>query len=126
VLLLAALFHDIGKRPGERDHAAAGAAMVPQIAADLGVEASQGLDMEVLVREHLTLAALATTRDPSDEATASELARRLGGRADLLELLRLLTQADATAAGPKAWNSWRASLIDTLTATTRAVLGSSG
>jgi [protein-PII] uridylyltransferase len=117
---LATLFHDIGKR--ERDHAAVGAAMIPGIAAALGVEADVAADMAILVREHLTLAALATTRDPHDPATVAELADRLDGRADLLDLLRLLTQADATAAGPKAWNPWRARLIDALTATTRALL----
>jgi [protein-PII] uridylyltransferase len=121
-LLLAALFHDIGKCPGERDHAKAGAGIVPGIAAALGLDAATAGDMEMLVREHLSLAQLATSRDPADPATAQALAGRLEGRADLLELLRILTEADSRAAGPKAWTAWRASLIETLTATTRALL----
>jgi [protein-PII] uridylyltransferase len=122
VLLLAALLHDLGKRPGERDHAAAGAALMPGVTAALGVPADDSADIELLVREHLALAELATTRDLADPATAAELADRVEGRAEMLDLLRALTQADAEAAGPKAWTAWRATLVDRLTELTRARL----
>jgi [protein-PII] uridylyltransferase len=120
MLLYAALFHDIGKQAGIADHSEYGAQLIPGIAGRLGLSTAQGKDLQILVREHLTLADFATTRDAEDPAVASELIERLGGRADLFELLRALTEADAKAASPKAWTAWREQLIDTLTSRVRA------
>ncbi len=122
LLLYAALWHDIGKQAGMGDHSISGAALIPGIARHMGLPEPLARDIEVLVREHLTLADFATTRDAEDPAVAAELIERLGGRADLFEVLRALTEADAKAASPKAWTSWRAQLIDTLTARVRATL----
>ncbi|MGH3338777.1 MAG: hypothetical protein ACRDPL_08120, partial [Propionibacteriaceae bacterium] len=44
------------------------------------------------------------------------------GRADILELLRCLTEADARAAGPAAWSPWRAQLINSLADHTEELL----
>jgi [protein-PII] uridylyltransferase len=122
LLLYAALLHDIGKQAGLGDHSIAGAALIPGIARHMGLPEALARDIEVLVREHLTLADFATTRDAKDPAVAAELIERLGGRADLFEVLRALTEADAKAASPKAWTAWREQLIDTLTARVRATL----
>jgi [protein-PII] uridylyltransferase len=123
LLLYTALFHDIGKQAGMADHSVAGAALVPGIASHLGLPPELAADMQTLVREHLTLAEFATTRDVEDPAVAQELLDRLDGRRDLFETLRVLTEADARAAGPKAWTTWREQLIETFTSRVRASLG---
>lgn len=123
LLLYAALLHDIGKQAGVADHSAFGAALIPEIAAHMGMSRTRAFDLQVLVREHLTLADFATTRDPDDPAVAADLMARLGGRPDLFETLRVLTEADARAASPKAWTAWRAQLIENLTVRVRASLG---
>nr|WP_195909112.1 [protein-PII] uridylyltransferase [Microlunatus sp. Gsoil 973] len=119
LLLLACLFHDIGKGlrsvgvPGT-DHATAGAPVARDIVLAMGVTPQDAELVELLVREHLTLAELATRRDHGDPATADRLIAAVDGRTETLEMLRALTESDARAAGPTAWSAWRARLINDL------------
>ena len=122
-LLLACLFHDIGKGAnGGVQHAAVGAPIARELVEQLGVSGEDADLVERLVREHLTLVELATRRDHTDPATVDALVAAVDGRAEVLRLLRLLTEADAKAAGPAAWTPWRAQLINDLTNTVDGLL----
>lgn len=122
LLLVAALLHDIGKIAGVHDHATEGAPVAGNVARRMGFATEDVEIVELLVREHLTVVDLATRRDPEDPRTVDVLVAAVEERADILELLVALTEADALAAGPKAWTSWRAELVHRLAQHARAAL----
>ena len=122
VLMVAALLHDIGKG-SLTEHSVAGEPIARAIATRMGFEPSAVDLVARLVRWHLLLAETATTRDPDDPATVEVLASRLGS-AEALSLLTVLTEADARAASPKAWSSWRSGLVQDLSRRTMAALTS--
>src|ERR1700712_1938188 len=120
--MVAALLHDIGKG-SLTEHSVAGEPIARSIATRMGFDADGVALIALLVRWHLLLAETATTRDPDDPATVSALASRLGS-GEALELLTVLTEADARAASPKAWSSWRSGLVRDLARRARTVLDS--
>jgi [protein-PII] uridylyltransferase len=120
LLLLGALLHDIGKGfPG--DHTEAGVAIVPGIAARLGLVPADVAVVTALVRHHLLLPDTATRRDLNDPATVETVVAAVGDRATL-ELLHALTEADAAATGPGAWGEWKARLVTELVNRTASAL----
>jgi [protein-PII] uridylyltransferase len=109
LLLLGALFHDIGKGRGG-DHTEAGIAVVQKLGPRLGLDPTDASELERLVRYHLLLPDAATRRDLDDPATARAVAA-LVGDGETLELLAVLTEVDSIATGPAAWSPWKASLV---------------
>ena len=122
LLMLAAVLHDIGKVPGSQDHSVTGAGLADSVLRRMGVTDADRGTVVRLVREHLTLVELATRRDPEDPATILALSDAVDGSATTLDLLRALTEADASAAGPKAWSDWRAGLVQRLYQACRTAL----
>lgn len=126
VLLLAALLHDLGKVPGApgTDHAVTGAALLGPVLDTLGVPEEERTGIEVLVRHHLLLSEAAGQAPGAFEAVRDVRAALGEGPVALwrLSALRLLTEADARAAGPRAWSGWRAELIDRSTSALAAAL----
>jgi len=125
LLLLAALLHDIGKIAGAQDHAEVGAPRAAAVARRLGLEECEVEVIELLTRKHLRLIELATRRDPEDPQTIAAVTDAVAGRRDVLELLRALTEADASAVGTAAWTDWRAHLLEQLVVGARVALGDS-
>ncbi len=121
VLMVAALLHDIGK--GELvDHSLAGEPLAAAAAERMGFDAREVRLIATLVRRHLLLADVATTRDLEDPGTVAHVVERIHDL-ESLDLLEVLTEADARATSAKAWTTWRAGLVADLAQRTRAALG---
>lgn len=111
ILLLAGLFHDVGKTG--RGHARKGAAVARTILNRFGYEKGRTEEVLFLVRNHILLAETATRRDLNDEKAVTQCARDIGSL-ERLKMLYLLTWADSKATGPRAWNDWVANLVQEL------------
>lgn len=123
LLLVGALLHDVGKGlPG--DHSEVGAPLAAAMARRMGLSASDVDSVTAMVRHHLLLPEVATRRDIGDPATVASVCGLVGDVATL-ELLHMLSKADAVATGPAAWSAWKARLIDQLVVAVRASLSGS-
>ncbi len=120
LLLVAALLHDVGKG-GRQDHSVAGEPVAAAVATRMGFAPADVATVAGLVRRHLLLAETATTRDLDDPVTV-ETVVRLVPDLETLDLLEVLTEADARATSPQAWTSWRETLVRRLAARARAAL----
>jgi [protein-PII] uridylyltransferase len=119
-LLLALLFHDLGKGyPG--DHSEVGAAMALETAGRLGLPDEETEIVEFLVRRHLLMSHLAFRRDVGDDSIVAGFAREVGSP-ETLRMLTVLTAADVAAVGPGTWTSWKADLLADLYNRTQHVL----
>jgi len=112
ILILAVLFHDIGKAHG-KGHAEKGAQIVPEICRRLNLSEDDTNLVKFLVKCHLALADTAQYRDLHDEKLIIEFAKTVGD-IERLNLLYLLTFADVRAVGPEVWNQWKATLFQEL------------
>jgi [protein-PII] uridylyltransferase len=114
LLVIGALFHDLGKGyPG--DHTEAGLELFSRIGPRIGLNEDDCRTVAMLIEHHLLLPDIATRRDLSDDATIAFVAERVGD-ASSLQLLDALTEADALATGPTAWGGWKQELVRTLVA----------
>ena len=112
LVVLAVLFHDIGKGEG-KDHSNKGAAMMPKIARRLNLPREDSLRLEFLVRHHLDMAHISQRRDLNDIRLIQDFANTMV-MAETLKMLFLLTFADIKAVGPDVWTEWKGHLLQEL------------
>ena len=109
LLVLALLFHDVGKWK-EDDHAAESVRMA-EIAFDrfdLGPEARQTVTF--LIAEHLAMSQVAFRRDSEDPGVVRRFAA-LVGTEERLKMLCLMTLVDVEAVAPGTLTPWREELL---------------
>jgi len=111
-LMLAALFHDIGKGEG-KDHANKGADLIPTIARRLGLKREDSQRLEFLIRRHLDMAHISQRRDMHDDKLIDQFASSMG-MTENLRMLYLLAFADIKAVGPDVWTEWKGFLLQEL------------
>ena len=109
VLLLAGLFHDLGKGRGG-DHSELGAVDAMQFAKFHELKPSQAKVIAWLVKNHLLLSLSSQRLDIYDPSEVNNLAKTIGTKARL-DALYCLTVADIRATNDDLWTNWKATLL---------------
>lgn len=120
LLLLAGLFHDIGKGRGG-DHSELGAVDARVFCTAIGLSEGDIALVEWLVRKHLLMSITAQKQDIADPDVIHRFATVVGDR-ERLDHLYLLTCADIAGTSPKLWNAWKNRLMADLYSATRLAL----
>jgi [protein-PII] uridylyltransferase len=109
---LAVFVHDIGKGRGG-NHSEIGGGIAERLGARLGLTAEETETAAWLVRWHLAMSGVMTTRDIEEPRTALDFAT-LVQSPERLKALAVLTTVDIAAVGPGRWNNWKAGLLENL------------
>jgi [protein-PII] uridylyltransferase len=120
LLLLAGLFHDIGKGRGG-DHSELGAVDARHFCEAHGLSEADTSLVEWLVRHHLLMSVTAQKQDITDPQVIHRFAAVVADR-QRLDHLYLLTCADIAGTSPKLWNGWKDRLLADLHTATRLAL----
>jgi [protein-PII] uridylyltransferase len=109
ILVLAILFHDLGKASGDV-HTAESVARTRTVCERIGLPEDESERIVFLVERHMLMANIALYRDTDDVDIVNQFAETMKTPERLRELL-LLTYADLSAVGPAVWNEWKGALL---------------
>jgi [protein-PII] uridylyltransferase len=112
LLYLALLLHDVGKADTHEKggHARAGASLTTRVTRRLQLDAGAEEIVQFLVEHHLLMAILSQRRDLDDPTVIRQFARQVG-TPERLNLLALLTFADAQGTSDKLWTGFKDALL---------------
>ena len=110
VLYLALLLHDTGKAANVDHHAEASVEYARGAATRLQMNEDEKTQLLFLVRDHLKLSMLSQRRDLDDQSTIDAAARIVKTDSNL-DMLHLLTFADAAGTSIKTWSDWKEALL---------------
>ncbi len=120
VVVLALLFHDLGKAEGE-EHIEAGVRIARAICGRLGLDDETTEHIAFLVKYHQFMVHVALYRDIDDIEIVQAFAHIVRDVEKLKELL-IISYGDLSAVGPGVWNEWKGSLLAELYSKTKRFL----
>ena len=109
ILILAILFHDLGKIEGDV-HTEASVRITRQICARIGIPAEDEERIAFLVQHHTLMTNISQYRDIDDEHIVRSFAETMKTESRLRALF-LLSYADLSAVGPGVWTDWKGALL---------------
>jgi [protein-PII] uridylyltransferase len=109
LLVLALLFHDVGKWRDD-DHAIESERMAEHVLERLHVADEQRETVLFLIRHHLRMSLAAFRRDTEDPDIVKQFAA-LVGTEERLKMLCLMTLVDVEAVSPETLTAWKAELL---------------
>ncbi len=121
LLLVALLFHDVGKAGDEESHVHSSRRIGEVALARLGVSERAHAVVAFLIEAHLEMSLAMSGRDLDDPLVIHAMAERIG-TVERLKLLTLLTWGDISAVHPEAMTEWRRGLLWKLYTATYAEL----
>ena len=120
ILVLALLFHDLGKASGE-NHSDEGVRLAQIICERIGMNAEDTERIAFLIQHHLLMTNIAMYRDTDDIDVIENFAKVMKSE-DRLRALFVLSYADLSAVAPNVWNDWKGTLLLKLYLKTERVL----
>lgn len=109
LLILSSLLHDIGKGR-KRDHSEVGERLSEKVGKRFGIVGENLKILKFLVKHHLMLPHFAQRRDIHETSYLRKVAELFPDTVSL-DMLYIISIADALATNPNNWNSWKAHLI---------------
>lgn len=109
ILVMAVLFHDLGKVLGE-EHLSESVRRAEQICARIGMSDEDRDRIRFLVRRHMLMNTLSQWRDTDDEHIIQSFVQTVQTE-DRLRALFLFSFADLYAVGPDVWTDWKGTLL---------------